>query len=1088
MQYLIVSSIVVLVLTLSHTSLAATMVGQSSPLKPTTLRCDYAVTPLGIDDTHPGLSWILESMRTDRGQRQTAYQVLVASSMSNLNHGRGDVWDSGKVDSDQSVGVNFAGRPLSSHERCWWKVRAWDRDGQPTGWSASSFWTMGVLVPREWQARWIGSARVGADWTDFTLQTSFTLRKQAASVYFRAHGPENAYLWQISTAGPEPVLRSHVRIDGGYRVLKSVSIANVINGADFAKPHKLTIHAIGCQIITLLDGHLIDTTVDTTFRSGSIGFRESPTETAVFHDLQVLAPDGAVLFQDTFSPGARSLFHGGIPGVDGLTLTDEDAMLSGSLRTPLLRRQFELNKPIRRAWVYASALGIYRLRLNGKAADDRLYAPGWTDYRRLIQYQTYEVTGLLRQGLNALAVQIAPGWYCGNIGWSGPNQYGDAPAFFAELQVQYEDGSTQVIPTDNLWKLSLGPVVEADNLNGESYDARLEQPGWDTPGFHDETWQKADVLSAPQGAVFRAQVDPPVRITQEIKPRSMSEPLPGTFIYDLGQNITGVAQVRVRGLAGTRFRIRQAEVLNQDGTLNIITLHSPGIDAQAAATDYYTFKANGNAVFQPQFTWHGFRYVELTGLAKRPSLNAVTGLVMGTDVPHIGQLNTSNDMLNRLQSSLQWSGRDAFMSIPMDCPQRSERLGWTGDANFYVTTAAFNFDMARFYRKWERDLATDQGLKGLFPNVAPIWGPLGDGGYGGGWGDAGVCVPYVMWQTYGDTGIIQEHYTAMCRFVQRLKEESTGSIAPASVAPAGDWQNQNDDTPQDLVATAYFAYDTMLLSQMADAIGERADASRFRTLFEDIKKAFMARWVGPDGAVGSGSQTSYVLALHIGLLPPNLIHTVGARLIDNLAKHHNHLTTGFVGTQWLLPVLTQIGRSDLAYIVLEQTDKPGWGYMVNSGSTTIWENWGVMNSDGTVNGGANSLNHCALGSCGDWMYQNIGGITPDPLKPGYQHFLVHPLPGGGLTHASATYHSVHGLIKTDWRTGEKQFFLNIEVPVNTTASVYVPVAQGQFVTEDDQPIGKALGVRFERTEEGCAVFTVGSGQYRFRTTTRSSEP
>jgi alpha-L-rhamnosidase len=942
---------------------------------------------------------------------------------------------------------------------------------------------MGVLSPKEWQAKWIGPTETGTDWADYTIRTSFTITKEAVTVYFRANGAGNSYMWQINTASGEPMFRPHIRVNGGYRVLKNVSLANLVGAADFAKPHTLAITAAGSTITTRLDGHAIDTTIDSTFSHGSIGFRDSPTETTVIHDISVTARDGSTLYANNFSEGDAKGIEGGKIGPDGLTLTGSDAMLEGSLRTPMLRRSFTLAKPVRRAWIYASALGIYELRLNGSDVDNRLYAPGWTDYRQLVQYQTYDVTNMLHFGENVLGAQLAPGWYCGNIGWFGPNHYeGSAPALFAELHVEYDDGTTEIVPTDTTWKISAGPVVSADNLDGETYDARREQPGWDKPGFQDSRWSAAAMRTAPPGMQMSAQLDPPVRVTQEIKPVSVSEPEHGVFVYDLGQDITGVARISAQGAAGSTMKIRQAEALNKDGTLNIITLHSPGLNAEALATDHYTFKDSNKATFQPTFTWHGFRYVEITGLAAKPPLGDVTGIVMGTDVAHIGQLATSNVLLNRLFQNMAWSGRDAYMSIPMDCPQRSERLGWTGDANFYVTTATFNFDMVRFYRKWERDIAQSQGTGGLFSNVAPRWDPPSSDGYAGGWGDAGVCVPYVLWQRYGDTAIIRDNYAAMKRFLQTLQASSTGLVLNGSLAPAGDWQQQNDNTPHDLIATAYFAYDTWQMEQMASAIGESADAASYRSLFDAIRRAFDAKWVQGDGTVGSDSQTSYILALHVGLVPGPLRQAVGEKLVANIVRHQNHLTTGFVGTQWLLPVLSQIGRNNLAYTVLEQTTKPSWGYMVRMGSTTVWEGWGVVNDDHSVNGGANSLNHCALGSCGDWMAQTIGGIAPDPASPGYRHFFVHPQPGGSVTHASATYMSVYGPIKVDWHKNGTRFTLDVDLPVNTTATVYVPAANVDQVTEGKTQAKLAQGVMFDGMEEHSAVVEAKSGEYHFQST------
>ena len=894
---------------------------------------------------------------------------------------------------------------------------------------------MGVLSPSAWQAKWIDAASQEAEWRDYTIETSFTIQHEAASVYFRADGPDNSDMWQINTAGDRPMFRAHVRTDGNYQVIKNTPLTGGYSDADFQRPHSLRITAAGNTITTYLDGHLIDTTVDDKRASGSIGFRASPTETATFRSVRVTAPSGRVLFDDHFAANENKAFTAGTLGPGGLTVTNADAMRgSGNLRTPLLRHEFVLRRPVRRAWLYASTLGIYAASLNGRRVGDRYYAPGWTNYYRRVQYQCYDVTGLLKRGGNVLGAQLAPGWYCGNIAWFGPNQYGDTPAFFAELYVQYADGSQHVITSDGSWRFASGPVVHADNLDGETYDARLEHPGWDRSGFQDSSWRAAHFRKLPSRVQMVAQMDPPVRATAEVHPVAVTHPGPGVFVYKLPQDITGVARVRVHGRAGTTMTIRQAEALNPDGTLNLITLESPGIPgAHAEATDHYTFRATGEAVFQPEFTFHGFQYIEVTGAASEPALSDITGVVYGTDVPHIGHLHTSSAFINQLVSNLNWSGRDAYLSVPMDCPQRSERLGWTGDANFYVSSAAFNFDMAAFYGKWERDILTD----GQFSNVAPHWDPGDAGGTGGGWGDVGVNMPFVLWQNYGDTDILRESYDGMTKWIAFLQSQSPGLITNGVLSAPGDWKSAGEGTPQDLIATAYFAYDTKQLSTMAAAIGRPEDARKYAALFGDIKNAFIAKFVQPDGVVGNGSQTSYVMALHIGLLPDDLVQAAGGRLAADVTQHQNHLTTGFVGTQWLLPVLTQIGRLDLAYSVLEQTTQPSWGYMMAHGATTIWETWDVVAPDGSFPHGPYSLNHCALGSCGDWLYRTIGGIAPDPEQPGYKRFLIRPRPGADIDSASASYDSVYGTITTRWQVLGAGVVLDVVVPVNTTATIFI---------------------------------------------------
>jgi alpha-L-rhamnosidase len=899
-------------------------------IEPARNLCERTVQPLGITNEHPRLSWISTNANlSDRGQTQTAYQILVASNPAALSDDKGDLWDSKKIVSDQSLDIAYAGKPLQSGQACFWKVRVWDRDGVVSAWAPAASWSMGVLNGKQWQGQWIG-----------------------------AH------------------------IESGI---------------------------------------------------GAVG---QPTV----------------------------------------------------LRTPRLRREFTLDKPIARAWIYASALGIYELRLNGDKVGDQYFAPGWTNYRKRIEYQTYDVTRMLHVGGNALAAQLAPGWYAGNIGWFGPDQYGSEPRFFAELHIEFKDGSRQVTLTDPAWKTSAGPLVSSDFQDGERYDARLEQPGWDKAGYDDHGWVAVDTEANgdQQTARLVSQIDPPMRVIREWKPVEVTQPIPGVYIYRLPQNITGVVRLTLKGKAGAVVTICHGEAVNPDGTLNLITLNSPGIaNARAHNIDTYILGESGQATFQPHFTWCGFKYVQVSGTSEQPALRDVTGVSIGTDVSDIGQLSTSNELVNRINENLHWSGRDAFMSFPMDCPQRSERLGWAGDANFYMATAAFNFDLSRFYTKWENDLIDSQGTDGRLCHVAPGgWaGASSEGGYGGGWGDVAICVPYRLWKTYGDVGPIGDHYQAMEHWVEFLQHLSPDLVLPANMAAAGDWQNQSDPTPHELCATAYFAYDVKLLSEMADAIGKPEDGRKYRKLFGEIREAFIKKFVSSNAKVATGSQTAYVLALHIGLIPESLRDIAAAHLIANVNHHGNKLTTGFVGTQWLLPVLTEIGRTDLAYAILEQTNKPSWGYMVNHGATTIWENWNVVNANGTINSGPNSLNHCALGSCGDWIYENIGGLRCDPGSAAFKDIIIEPRPGGGLTHAEARYDSPYGLIVTRWQLDAGHLFLDTTIPVGTRAKIILPGTSAAAVSEGGMPVEDSKSVRCLKGADGALTYEVGSGNYSFQTKT-----
>lgn len=887
---------------------AANAAGSPS-LLPINLTCQSLVNPEGIDAPEPGLSWICSSSDPSvRGQVQTAYQVIVADSKSGLSSSSGNLWDSGKVLSDQSSHVVYAGKPLQAHQSCYWKLRVWNRDGAESSWSQPASWTMGFLPSGSWQPNWIGNSN----------------------------------------------------------------------------------------------------------------------------------------------------------------------------RTSVVRKEFALAKPVKRAWVYASALGLYELHLNGQKVGDDLFAPGWTDYRKRVQYQRYEVTGLVKAGANAIGAVVAPGWFAGKIGWFNINRYGKEMLFAAQLHVEFADGSVQVVASDATWKAGSGPLTDSDLQDGEQYDARREITGWDLPGYDDAKWPAVAVNENDRRLV--AQMDQPVGLIQKITPKSVKESSPGVYVYDLGQNIAGVVRIKAKGDKGTTITLRHAELLNEDGTLDVTSLKL------SKATDTYVMKGEGEETFQPQFTFHGFRHFSVQGLPAAPALTDVTGMVIGNRVPEAGSLQTSDPDLNHLLSNIRWTAHNAYLSVPMDSPQRSERLGWTGDANVMASTGVWFFDVSRFFAKWENDILDAQtynkgDMEGGMPNVAPRWMPK-EGGTGGGWGDVGVNIPYTVWQRYGDTNLIRHSYGGMKKWLAYMEKNSESHIIPvkARISTAGDWEAVNDQTPKDLVGTFYYAQDVAQVAEMAAAIGEAADATAYRKLFEEIRAAIIKKFVAKDGTVAKGSQTAQVFALRLGLYPDGMREKVVEKLVENIKAHNDHLTTGYLGTQWLLFVLTENGRADIAYKVLLQKTGPSWLYMASNGQTTLWEGWNSLNPDGTFGSKRTSLDHEALGSVGDWMFQSIGGLVPDVASPGFKHFIVRPIPGGALKHAQMNYQSPQGQISTRWELKGNQFTLDVEVPVNTTATIVLPTANAADITEGGKPVAKSPGVVAAGTADGATSYTLGSGRYSFAAT------
>ncbi|MCW2898814.1 MAG: rhamnosidase [Streptosporangiaceae bacterium] len=1032
---------------------------------------EYAEHPLGLDTAHPRLGWVLGS--AGRGQGQSAYEVRVASASGRL--GSPDVWESGKVTSAQSTLVPYGGPALKSRTRYHWAVRVWDTRGRPSPWSNPSWWEMGLPAGADWQAGWIGPSAqatqppdlTGTSWIWFP-EGDPASNAPVGTRYFRGSFDLAAGL-STGTDRARLVLTA----DDGFTAWVN---GTEVGARDSDPALENWRHPILVDVTDKLrQGHntiAVQATNGKESPAGLLGRLELTTSAGVRNvdtsgdwrslDREPAGDWRSPGYDDAAWPAAKVLTAwGGSPW----GRVQPEAPVAPA---PLLRRGFRLAaKPVRRARLYSTALGLYEAQINGRRVGDDRLAPGWTDYRTRVQYQTYDVTRMLRAGNNAIGVTVAPGWYAGNVGMFGPKQYGDRPWLKAELEVEYADGTTDRVVTDDAWRSTTGPVVAADLLMGESYDARREPAGWTAPGFDDASWQP--VLKG-QGITARpvAQVDAPVRVERELRPVKVTEPKPGVHVFDLGQNMVGTVRLRVSGEAGRTVTLRHAEVLNKDGTIYTDNLRS------ARATDTYTLRGGGTETYEPQFTFHGFRYVEVTGYPGTPPQDAVVGRVMHTAAPFTMSFDTDVPMMNQLHHNITWGQRGNFLSIPTDTPARDERLGWTGDINVFAPTAAYNMESARFLTKWLQDLRDVQTSDGAFTDVAPLGERLGSGSAG--WGDAGVTVPWSLYQAYGDRQVLEQSYPAMTRWISYLERNSTGHLRPA--AGFGDWLNVADETPKDVIATAYFAYSTGLVAKTARALGKEDEARHYDELFGQIRDAFDRAYVSGDGRVKGDTQTAYVLALSMDLLPDSARGPAADRLVQLIQAKDWHLSTGFLGTPRLLPVLTATGHTDVAYRLLQQRTFPSWGYQIDKGATTMWERWDSIKPDGSFQDkGMNSFNHYAYGSVGEWMYQNITGISAG--EPGYRRVVIRPRPGGDVHRASGRYDSVYGPITTRWEVRDGRFTLDVSVPVNTTAEVWVPAASAGAVTEGGRKATTATGVRFVRTQDGNAVFTVGSGSYRF---------
>ncbi len=761
--------------------------------------------------------------------------------------------------------------------------------------------------------------------------------------------------------------------------------------------------------------------------------------------------------------------------------TPSDSLPSPS---PLLRRAFRVDDRVRSARLYVTSLGIYEVYLNGQRVGDQLFTPGWTSYRRRLQYQTYDVTPLLRPGANVVGAMLGDGWYRGQLGFFGQrNLYGRRLALRAQLEIRYESGRTDRVASDTSWKTSVGPVLASDIYGGETYDARRELSGWSAAPYDDRDWAPVALIDPPP-SVLVASLSPPVRRVRELRPVAIRRAPSGETVFDLGQNFTGWVRLSVRGPAGTTVTLRFGEVLDREGNLYTANLRA------AAQTDRYTLSGKGREVYEPHFTFHGFRYVAARGLPALPDSATITGIAVSSDLAQTGSLVTSDSLLNQLQRNIVWGQRSNFLDVPTDCPQRDERLGWTGDAQVFARTAAFNMDVAGFFAKWLADVAADQDPSGSVPWVIP--NPLGGDSirFAGtaGWSDVAVIVPWTMYLTYGDRRLLERQYPSMRAWVDYARRRAGTGLIWRPGWQFGDWLALHSDDPSypgattgtDLIATAFLAHSTDLVSRTATVLGREDDAAEYRARFRAIREAFNREFVSRTGRVGENTQTAYALAIAFDLLPDSLVSVAAARLAQDVDARDHHLTTGFLGTPYLLHVLGATGHLGDAFALLTQRTYPSWLYPITRGATTMWERWDGIRPDSSFEDpGMNSFNHYAFGAVGDWMYQNIGGIDVDPAGPGYRRSRIAPRPGAGLTSASASLETAYGTLQSAWRLEGQRFVLDVTVPANTSAEVTLWGARLDAVREGGFPLNARDGVRAAYQRGTDVVVEVGSGRYRF---------
>ncbi len=884
-----------IIVTLLFSTIAFCSVAQ---VKVQNLRTENLTNPVGLDDTKPHLSWQITSDK--RNVMQTAYEILVSESQSSL--AKGEVWNSGKVSSDQSTHIIYSGESLKPKQRYFWQVRVWDNSGKTSAWSEPVYWETGLLGSSNWKAKWIES------------------------------------------------------------------------------------------------------------------------------------------------------------GLEGDIVTGP---------APMLRKKFELSKAVKSARVYVTAHGLYEAQINGQRVGDAYLTPGWTSYKTRLQYQVYDVTSSLKQGSNAIGVQLGDGWYRGFLAWEdNKNIYGKDVALLLQLEVNYADGTSEIIISDESWKSSFGPIRSSQIYHGETYDARQEKADWATASYDDSKWQpvkvndvsKENIIAAESPVMHKKEVFNPVKVIKTPK---------GETVLDFGQNLVGWVQ-------------QHAEVLDKEGNFYITNLRA------AKAQLEYTLKGGGEETFEPHFTFFGFRYIKVDGFPGAISPSNIKAFAIYSDMKPTGNFECSNPLVNQLQHNIQWGQKGNFLDVPTDCPQRDERLGWTGDAQAFVRTATFNMDVEQFFVKWMKDVAADQLENGSVPFVIPnVLGKDASGSTG--WADVATIAPWNIYLAYGDKEILETQYESMKKWVAFMESKSVNNLWSAGFH-FGDWLfyrpfDDNDGsaavTDKYLIAQCFYAHSVQLMINTAKVLNKSEDVSRYTTLLKNVKDAFVKEYVTPSGRLVSGTQTAYVLALNFDMLPEELRTPSAARLAENVKRYDNHLTTGFLGTPYLCHVLTRFGYDDVAHTLLLQEKYPSWLYPVKMGATTIWERWDGIKPDSTFQTpGMNSFNHYAYGAIGDWMYRSVAGLDTYEDGVGYKHIRIQPHIDKRLTYAKAELQTPYGKASSGWKTENNKTSLDVVIPPNSTATVFIP-AKSDLIKEGGQVLSGVKEIKLEESENSQSRISVGSGTYHF---------
>ncbi len=1043
-------------------------------LAPNDLRCEYLKNPLGMDVPKPRLSWKLASQdRSIRGEFQSAYQVQVASSRDALAASKPDLWDSGKVNSDQSHLIEYAGKPLASRALCWWRVRVWDGKGVPSAWSEPAKWSMGLLRPKDWQAKWIGldgGEEIRPAWKDAKWIWASDSGSKAAHFRRTLSVPSNAVvigamISLISAGGfvlyvngrqaaagvgpatPENVARVDLRefLREGPNILAVAARAGTTQPSGFIGELRLDFEA----------GHSLVISSDASWS----------VATEVASGWESAATEG-----DGWSPAHEIGPH---PAPPWPRLVEDERRLPARM----LRKPFRLERGIKRATAYVSGMGLFEFYLNGRKVSDHVMDPLQTRFDKRTAYVTFDVTNRLRPGANAAGIILGNGrFYAPRLHVPVDTLSFGYPKLLFQMEIEYADGRTALVASDTSWKLTAeGPIRANNEFDGEEYDARQEMAGWSAPGFDDSKWQAAQDVAAP-GGVLIAQMLEPQRVTETLPARDVTVLKPGVYMVDFGQSFYGMVRLRVRGPAGARVQLRTAFTKKADGSLKMENNRS------ARSTDVYILKGEGEEIWAPRFRGQGFRYAEVTGFPGVPTVRNFEGLVVHTDMETRGEVVTSSELLNRIYQNVRWSVRMQNRGVPLD-PDRDERQAWLGTSIKSSESEAWMYQVAPFYRNFLAETRSDQRNDGNLSDGGSIW-PF----YSGDpiWPSVVTIVPEWFHDFYGDTRILEENFETMKRWMQF--QERTNLLEDFTLRRAvyGDWVDASSmdqplgpatsgATSRELMATAFFYRNCRVLERVARLLGREDDRQYYDALSENVKAGLNRRFFRPDsGKYESETQASYVFPLAFGMVPD----AARAKVIENLVedimvRHRGHLSVGFVGMQYLMQTLTDIGHPEVAYTIATQTTRPSWGYMISKGATSIWEHWDTD----TQEPGMNGESQCILsGNLAAWFYQTLAGINYDPDHPGFQHIILWPRPVGDLKSVRAWHESPYGRIQSDWRIESDTLHWQFTVPPNAQATVVIP-ADANRVREKGKPFSKAEGVRLVRSEARTSVFEVGSGEY-----------